>query len=210
MKTFRLIAATFLFAAIFAVSAFAQAVQTPVGKVGVINTFAFDDKAGIAKYTTAMNSLDAEFKKDFDELQALYTRIQNLEKELGGLQTQIQNASNTTGTTVPINTTQLQTTYTTKADEYGKLGREYKFKQDDAKARYERRRQVVMGPILQDIGKAMQEFAKQKGFAMILDGAKLEEAGILLAFDEKYDATKEFITFYNTRPATTAVTTTTK
>jgi len=65
----------------------------------------------------------------------------------------------------------------------------------------------VMGPILQDIGRAMDDFAKQKGFALILDAAKLEGAGLILAVDlAKVDVTKEFITFFNARPATTATT----
>jgi len=199
MKTFRLIAASLFFAAIFAVSTFAQVTGT--GKVGLINTLAFDnDKAGINKYVTAMNSLEAEFKKDGDDLTALATRIQTLEKELQTIQGQLNSAA-------PVNKDQLQASYNAKADEYGKLGREFKFKQDDAKARFERRRQVVMGPILADIYKAMQDFAKQKGYSVILDGAKLEEAGVLLAIgDDKIDATKDFILFYNARPATTAVT----
>jgi Skp family chaperone for outer membrane proteins len=199
MKTFRLIAASMIFAAIFAVSAFAQTTTT-AAKVGLINTLAFDmDKGGINKYVTAMNSLETEFKKDGDDLSVIATRIQTLEKEIQTIQTQLQS-------TAPVNKDQLQTSYNTKVDEYGKLGREFKFKQDDAKARYERRRQVVMGPILSDIGKAMQEFAKAKGFTILLDGAKLEEAGVLLAIgDEKIDATKDFIAFYNARPATTAV-----
>jgi Skp family chaperone for outer membrane proteins len=199
MKTFRLIAASMIFAAIFAVSAFAQTTTT-AAKVGLINTLAFDtDKGGINKYVTAMNSLETEFKKDGDDLTVIATRIQTLEKEIQTIQTQLQS-------TAPVNKDQLQTSYNTKVDEYGKLGREFKFKQDDAKARYERRRQVVMGPILADIGKAMQEFAKAKGFTLLLDGAKLEEAGVLLAIgDDKIDATKDFIAFYNARPATTAV-----
>jgi len=54
-------------------------------------------------------------------------------------------------------------------------------------------------------------FAKQKGFGLILDGAKLEGAGLILAVDlTKVDVTKEFITFYNARPAGTASTTTPK
>lgn len=199
MKTFRLIAASIFFAAIFAVSTFAQV--TPTGKVGLINTLAFDiDKGGINKYVTAMNSLESEFKKDGDDLLIIANRIQALEKEIKTIEGQLNS-------TAPVNKDQLQTSYNTKVDEYGKLGREFKFKQDDAKARFERRRQVVMGPIMADIYKAMGEFAKAKGFSVILDGAKLEEAGVLLAIgDEKIDATKDFITFYNARPATTAVT----
>ena len=52
----------------------------------------------------------------------------------------------------------------------------------------------------------MQEFAKQRGYTLILDGAKLSEVGVLLAWDEKVDLTKDFITFYNARPATATVT----
>lgn len=205
MKTFRLIAASLFFAAIFAVSAFAQ---TTAVKVGLINTLAFDnDKAGITKYTTAMNSLETEFKKDGADLDAMAARINGLQNELEGLQKQLQDPN----PKVPINKDSVQNNFNAKYVEYEKLAREYKFKQEDAKVRFERRRQQIMGPILIDIGKAMQEFAKQKGYTVILDGAKLEEAAILLAIgDEKIDVTKEFITFYNARPATTATTTTPK
>ena len=66
-----------------------------------------------------------------------------------------------------------------------------------------------MGPIRAEIGKALQDFANQKGYALILDAAKLDGAGLILAFDAaKVDVTKEFITFFNARPATTATTTT--
>lgn len=206
MKTFRLLAASLFFAAIFAVSAFAQVTTV---KVGLINTLAFDnDKAGITKYTTAMNSLETEFKKDGTDLSAMATRINSLQGELEGMQKQLQNPPDPK---VPIgNRDALQNSFSTKYVEYEKLSREYKFKQEDAKVRFERRRQTIMGPILLDIGKAMQEYAKQKGYTIILDGAKLEEAAILLAIgDEKIDVTKDFITFYNARPATTAATTTT-
>ena len=85
-----------------------------------------------------------------------------------------------------------------------------KRKQEDAKAKYDKRQDVVVGPVFADIGKALNEYAKSKGYALILDGAKLEQAGVLLGFDDKYDITKDFITFYNARPATasTAATTT--
>ena len=65
-----------------------------------------------------------------------------------------------------------------------------------------------MGPIRQEIGKALQDYAKQKGIALILDAAKLDGAGLILAFDpERVDVTRDFITFFNARPATTATTT---
>ncbi len=200
MKTFRLITAGFFFAAVFAVSTFAQ--TAAAGKIAVINTLAFDvDKVGITKYVTASNTLDNEFKPVQTELQTMATKLQALQTEIQNLQKTA--AASTSG--VPVGLTNLQA----KATQYEEMGRQFKFKQEDAKAKYDNRRGVVLGPVLQDIGKAMQEFAKQKGYMMILDGAKLDESGLILAIgDDKVDVTKEFITFYNARPAGTASTAT--
>lgn len=197
MKTFRSIAAIFVFAAIFAVSAFAQtAPTTATGKLGVVNTQAFDtDKGGITKYVNAMNSLEKELQPDITALQAMATKLQTLQAEITKLQDQAR-----TNPTVPIN----PQTVNPKLEEYDKLGREFKFKQEDYKAKAERREAAVMGPVRLDIGNALQEFAKKNGYMMILDASKLDGAGLLLAFDEKYDITKDFIAFYNARPGTTA------
>ena len=197
MKSFRLVLGLF-FAAVFALSVSAQT----AAKVGLINTALFEDeKAGITKYINAKKSINAEFKKDFDELTALAARSESLEKELTTLETQINTAA-TDALRVP-----LQTSYTAKSDEYAKLGREFKFKQDDAKVRYQRREQIVLGPISEDIGKAMQDYSKQKSYYLLLDAAKLFNAGILLAWDDASDVTADFVKFYNARPATAAVTT---
>jgi Skp family chaperone for outer membrane proteins len=194
MRTFRLIAASFIFAAVFAVSAFAQDT-----KIGLVNTLVFDDpKGGITKLVTASNSLETEFKQPATDLETLYKRIQALQGEIKIIQDQLADPK------YPGDKAKLQATGQAKADEYEKAGRDFKFKQEDLKARLESRRQVVVGPIYQDVMKAMQEYAVKNGFAVILDGAKLEEAGLLIAFNNKFDVTKDFITFYNARPATTA------
>lgn len=195
MKTFRLTAVSLFLAAIFAVSAFAQAPTT--GKVGLVNTLAFDDKDGITKYISVLTSLETEFKQPQADLNNTVTKAQALQKELQNYQDMASK-----GTKIPISDADLQK----KADDLEKMGVDIKRKQEDLKNQYQRRYQVVVGPIYQDIMKAMQDFTKQKGYAVILDGAKLEESGILIGFDEKYDVTKEFITFYNARPAGTAST----
>jgi len=205
MKTLRLFTAAIFFAALFAISGLAQA---PVAgsKIAVINTGAFDsDKPneGIAKYVAAMNTLEAEFKPVNTELQGMATRYQTLGEEIKRLQDQVNNPNNK----VPVDTKAAQA----KIDDYGKLKRDIDFKSEDAKARYQTRYSAVMGPVLADIGKAMQDFAKQRTFTIILDAAKLEESGLILGIgDEKIDVTKDFITFYNARPATTATTATPK
>lgn len=196
MKSIRFIVVGLLFTFIFAVSAFAQTAQD--GKLGLIDTRYFDNgKDGIVKYTAAMNSLESEFKTDNTTLQTMATRLQALEKEITSLRDQAAKPNS------PIKVE----TVNAKIEEYEKLGREFKFKQEDAKSRFQRREQVVMSPIRQDIGKAMQEFAKQKGFSLILDIAKIAEAGLVLAMDDKVNLTQEFIKFYNARPATAAATT---
>jgi Skp family chaperone for outer membrane proteins len=198
MRTIRLIAVSVVFAAIFAVSAIAQ--TTASDRIGLVNWAAFEAKDGITKYANALAALDKEFEPTRAELQTMGTRYQTLAKEIETLRDQAQKG------TVPVN----QTTVQTKVDEYTKMERDIKFKQEDAKARYESRFNIVIGPIQNDIFKALNEFAASKGYAVIFDGAKLEQAGVLLGFNQKADVTKDFITYYNARPATTATTTTPK
>jgi len=198
MKTFRSIVAVFAFAAIFAVSAFAQAAASP--KIGIVNTGAFDTKEGINKYVNAMNTLETQMKPELTVLQTMGNRLQALKTELEGLQNQLNDPK------LPpaVDKNKLQVTAQTKYEEYQKIGLEFEYKQKDYKASLERKEATVMSPVRQDIGNALQEFAKKNGYMMILDASKLDQNGLLLAFDAKFDVTKEFITFFNTRPATTA------
>ena len=145
-----------------------------------------------------MNALEKEFQPDNTALQTMATKIRTLQTEIQTLQKQISDGK------VPVD----EKSANAKAEEFERLTREYKFKEDDAKARFQRREQIVMSPVRQDIGKAIQDFATQKGYMLILDAAKLDSAGLILALDAKSDITKEFITFYNARPATAATTAT--
>jgi Skp family chaperone for outer membrane proteins len=199
MKRFSFIAASFIFAAITAVSAFGQAAQpTAPFRMAVIDTGAFDTKDGITRYASAMNALEAEFKPLETEIQGMVTKYTALAAEIKKLQD-----ASAAGT--PVN----QQAANAKVEEYQNLELAIKRKQEDAKARAARREPQVMGPIRAEIGKALQDFATQKGYALILDAAKLDGAGLILAFDAaKVDVTKDFITFFNARPATTATTAT--
>ncbi|MGQ0540511.1 MAG: OmpH family outer membrane protein [Blastocatellia bacterium] len=198
MKRISVIAASFVFAAIFVVSASAQATTQPAAnyRLVVINTAAFDGKDGITRYLNAMNALETEFKPVETKIQGMVTRFNTLGVEIKKLQDQV----NTPGG-VPID----QRAAETKVEEYTTLEKSIKREQEDAKAKFERRQQQVMGPLLQEIGKAMQDYANQKGYDIILDAAKLDNAGLILAFNPaKLDVTKDFIIFFNARPATAA------
>jgi Skp family chaperone for outer membrane proteins len=194
MRTLRTIAVSVVFAAIFTVSALAQA--PAADKIGLVNWGAFtDSKAGITKFSAALTTLDNEFKTVGTDIQNMATKYQTLKTELEGFQKLLQENK-----PVPIPPTEVQK----KVDQLGQMERDIKFRQEDAKARYESRFNVLIGPIQNDILKVLNEYAAQKGFAIILDGAKLEESNILLGLSPKADITKDFITFYNARPASTA------
>lgn len=203
MRTVRLTAVGLIFAALFAVSAFAQTPATP-GKVGLINTSEFgNDKpgAGINRFVTAAKSVDDEFKTVTAEINTLTTRYQTLANDVKKLQDQL----GATGGP-PIDKTALQKQFDAKVDEGQTLELTIKRKQEDAKAKYSKRYDQVVGPILNEIGDALNEFAKKNGYAVILDGLKLQEAQILMGFDDKYNVTKEFITYFNARTPATAST----
>lgn len=192
MRRFSLVAVSLIFAALLAVSATAQtgAAQPGAGKIGLVNTYLFEGSTtepGVTKLKNALTALDNEFKPVYEELKTMQTKYQALAAEIQKLQT---------NTAVPVNKETLQA----KADEYQALEVSMKRKQEDAKARYDRRSEAVVGPVMGDIRKAMNDYARLKGFSVILDGAKLEEAGILMGFDDKSDVTKDFIVFYNARP----------
>ncbi len=187
------------FAAIFAVSVFAQggntATQPAPTKIGWIITAAFgDDKEGITKYVNAEKALDKEMETRVKELQTLQTKMQTLSEEIKKLQG-------------------LQAvdpkSIAAKQDEGQRLQREYEFKQKDAQAAYAKRREEVMAPISNNIFLALQEYAKKNGFAAVLDISALgtaEQPSPLVFLEPSADITRAFIAYYNTRPATTATT----
>ncbi len=191
MKKFGFIAVSFVFAAIFSVSAFGQAAQPAAAKIVVIDSGAFAAKDGITKFAAAINAVDSEMKPLETEIQGMVTKYNNLGKEIQTLQA---NAAKTPA--VPIDEKAAQA----KVEEYANLELAIKRKQEDGKRRLESSQQRNLGPINQEIVKALSDFAKQKGYALILDVDKLAAAGVILALDEtKVDVTKEFITFFNTR-----------
>jgi Skp family chaperone for outer membrane proteins len=196
MKRFTTIALSFVFAAVFAVSAFAQ--TPPVTKIGWLDTGAFaDPKEGVTKYNAALGALENEMKPRVTELTTIQGKLKVISDDLQKMQA---------NTAVPIN----QATVVAKQDEGQRLQREFEFKKKEYDAALEKRSGEVLGPVSADISKAIQEFAKQKGYAVVLDIAALANANAILALDATSNITKEFIAYYNTRPATTATTATPK
>ena len=198
MKRISLAAACLTFVAIFAGSALAQAGAAPAaGKIGIIVVQEFEaEKGGITKYKTALAAVEKEFEPAFTRLRTDTTRYQTLGQE-------IEKLRQPPAAGVPAATAN-QNQLAAKADELQNLEKKIKRDQEDLKAQFDKRSAVIVGPIYSDIMKALNEYAKQKGYAVIFDGVKLDQAQILLGFDEKYNITADFITFYNLRPASAA------
>lgn len=192
MRTFRSAAFIFAVIVISASAAFSQA--QPAGKVGLINLEALGGEGGITKYVTALTTLNKEFDTELKELQTLADSINAKTQELQKLAEQARNPGS------PVSNETLRQ----RNDEIETLKRQAEYKQKDVQARYNSRRQTIVGPVLSEVMKSLQDYTLQKGYSMILDGAKLEEAGILMTFDTRFDVTKDFITFFNTKPAGSA------
>jgi Skp family chaperone for outer membrane proteins len=205
MKIERLIAAVALLmtAAIFSVSAQQQRPAAPAGagttpatpqasvavpdsKMALIYSEAFlDPKTGIARFSALLNTLNREFQPRQTELNGISQRIEQLTKEIKDQQNVAAAAS-------------IQQ----KQDQLDQLKKDYQRKGEDAEAAYNRRRQEIFGPLQEDIGKALEAFAKARGITIIVDGSQVP----MVYAAENLDITRAFINDFNAKnPATASV-----
>jgi len=168
--------------------------SVPVSKVAVIFSEAFQDpKTGIARFNAALNKLNSEFADRFKRLNDMALKVKQLPDEITNLQQQAAK-----GTPIAPQTIQ------TKIDQLDQLKKQGQRESEDTQAALDKRRQELFGPLQDEVGKALDAFAKARGITMILDGSQVQ--GILYAADG-LDITKAFISEYNSKnPATAAVT----
>jgi outer membrane protein len=168
-------------------------VPLPTSKMAVIYTDTFlDQKNGIAKFNSVLTKLNGEFQKLKDEINGMQTRAQTLEGEI----TKLRDAP--AGT--PIDQRSLQA----KIDQLEQLKKDTQRKAEDAQVAYNRRRQELFTPLQDEIGKALEAFAKSRGINVILDGAQIP----LLYAADSIDITRAFIADFNSKNPVTAATTT--
>ena len=214
MKVFRATAAVAFFVAFSAVSVFAQTrpnagagtqprptatpaatapssgpVSVPDSKVALIDSSAFaDEKQGISKFVSALKKVNLEFDPR--------------QKDLQNLQQQIEKATKDLQTAAPVQDAKVTAQQQEKIET---MKKEYQRKGEDAQAAFNKRLEEVLGPIYEDIGKALDAFAKARGITLILDVTKVQ--GIVSASDAM-DITRAFIAEYNSKnPATASLTT---
>jgi Skp family chaperone for outer membrane proteins len=200
MKIFCAIAAVAFFAVASARSVSAQQPRTtsapgpaamgtlPDTKIALVNTDDFaDEKTGIFRLVSAMKRVESEFQPKRTELQTLQQQIEKLTAELNKA-APVQDAK----------VTQQQ------SDKIDLMKKDYQRKGEDAQALYQKRMQEVLGPVYDEIGKALDAYAKAHGITLILDVTKIQ--GILSA-SESLDITRAFITEFNSKnPATASLT----
>ena len=207
MKVIRATAAVAFFVALTAASVFAQtrpagtqprpavtpaptapatsAVSVPDSKVSLIDSSAFaDEKQGIAKFVSALKRVNAEFQPRQTELQ--------------GLQQQIEKATSDLQKAAPVQDAKVTQQQQERIDQ---MKKDFQRKGEDAQAAFNKRLEEVLGPIYEDIGKALDGFAKARGITLILDVTKVQ--GIVSAADAM-DITRAFITEFNSKNPATA------
>jgi Skp family chaperone for outer membrane proteins len=159
----------------------------PDSKMALIYSDAFlDPKAGIARFSTLMGTLNREFQPRQTELNSLQTRMATLQKEI----------TDTQAVADPKTVQQ-------KSDQLEQLKKDYQRKGEDAEAAYTKRRQEIFAPLQEDIGKALEIFAKARGITVIVDGSQVP----MVYASDSIDITKAFISDFNSKnPATASVT----
>jgi Skp family chaperone for outer membrane proteins len=164
-----------------------QAVAVPDSKMAMIYSDAFlDPKTGIARFNSLLGTLNREFQPRQAELQALQTKINTLTKEIEDTQSVAD-----------------PNAIRTKRDQLAAMTTEFKRKGEDAEAAYGKRRAEIFTPLQQDIGKALEAFAKARGITVIVDGSQVP---VIYAADS-IDITRAFISDFNSKnPATASVT----
>jgi Skp family chaperone for outer membrane proteins len=148
------------------------------GKVAVIDTSAFaDEQNGIRRVIEVLRRIDAEFKPRSDELQQMRARYDGLVKQI--------NAG--TGDAAALRRA---------ADDADQLKRDIDRRSEDAKTAYQKRVSEQVGPVQDDVFKALDAYAKENGIAIIIDASQVP---IIFADGPKVDITQNFINIYNQR-----------
>ncbi len=160
----------------------------PESKIALIYSDAFlDAKTGIARFNALVTTLNREFQPRQTELTTMQQRIQTLTDDI----------QKTAAVADPK-------TLQTKQDQLEQLKRDFTRKGEDAQAAYNSRRKDIFTPLQDDIGKALEVYAKAHNINVIIDGSQVP----LVYAADALDITRAFINDFNSKnPATAAATT---
>lgn len=160
-------------------------VAIPTSKLAVIYSDSFlDSKTGIAKFAVLVATLNREFQKQKDDLVQIQQRAQQL-------QTEIQQAAPGTERLVQTKTDQLQ-----------QLKTDLQRKGEDGQTAFNKRRTELFAPLQEEIGRALEVFAKARSINLIIDGTQVP----MVYAADSIDITRPFINDFNNKNPVTATT----
>jgi Skp family chaperone for outer membrane proteins len=162
-------------------------VSIPTSKMALIYSEAFQDpKAGIARFVASMDRLNNEFKDTQKQLSDMEQKMAQLQDEI----TKAQAAASV------VDPRSVQA----KSGQLEQLKRDYQRKGEDAQAAYNKRRDEIFKPLQEDLGKALEAYAKAHGITVIIDASQVP----LIMVDSSIDITRAFIADYNSKNPVTA------
>lgn len=148
------------------------------GKIALINTARF--REGIGELKARLDALNVEFEPKNKQLQAA-------QEEVANLQNKIQNQ----GATVQPNVRAQWT------DELNQKQVSLKRLSEDLDGLAKKRYEEVSGPVYDKIGQALEQYAKQRGIAVIFEGNALSQSQALVYAVISTDITDDFMKEYN-------------
>jgi len=161
--------------------------NVPESKIALIYSDAFlDAKTGINRFTTLITNLNREFQPRQTELQTLQGKIQALTDDIA------KTASVADPKTIAL-----------KQEQLDQAKKDYQRKGEDAQTAYNKKRTEMFSPLQDDIGKALETYAKAHNINVIIDGSQVP----LVYAADTLDITKAFISEFNSKNPATAVVT---
>ncbi len=159
----------------------AAAKEVPVSRLAWLDSRAFfQEETGIKRLVRTVKELELQFSGTESELNLLREKLRTLVGELQKLQAGGE-----------ANAAAIQE----KQTEGLKLQQELQAKQQQAQQAFGQAQQAKQGPVMIEIGKAIEAYAKERDLGMLVDAAKLGEAILYTKGD--LDVTDDFIAVFN-------------
>jgi Skp family chaperone for outer membrane proteins len=156
-------------------------VPVPESRIALIDTEMFADQTrGIYRFVDAIKSIQPQFASANSEIMNLQNRINALVEEIRKLRT---------------NPAVDQRSIQAKQEEGVRLQQDLNTRKERFNQDYAKKYQEVTVPISQQIGKAMDQFARERGITMTLDLSKMLPA--LLTALPAINVTDAFIADFN-------------
>lgn len=155
--------------------------QVPVSRTAWINSRNFfAEENGIKRLVRSVKELELEFSGTESELNLLSEKLRTIVTELQKLQGDAQ-----------ANAQAIQD----KQTEGLKLQQELQGKQQAAQQAVQQAQQAKQGPIMEDIRKALEAYAKERQIGTLLDLSRLGEAALYV--QPELDVTDDFVAYFN-------------